>query len=68
MNSGLVSNKGTQQSNRPQLESKETYTEQFLDRLRDLLNTNAEMTPLEVASVSTSFTTKLLDRDDEYQD
>ena len=29
--------------------AKETYTEQFLDRLRDLLSTNTEMTPLEVA-------------------
>ena len=29
--------------------ARETYTEQFLDRLRDLLITNAEMTPLEVA-------------------
>ena len=29
--------------------ARETYTEQFLDRLRDLLSTNTEMTPLEVA-------------------
>ena len=29
--------------------ARETYIEQFLDRLRDLLITNAEMTPLEVA-------------------
>ena len=29
--------------------AKETYTQQFLDRLRDLLSTNTEMTPLEVA-------------------
>ena len=29
--------------------AKETYAEQFLDRLRDLLSTNTEMTPLEVA-------------------
>ena len=29
--------------------AKETYTEQFLSRLRDLLSTNTEMTPLEVA-------------------
>ena len=28
--------------------AKETYTEQFLDRLRDLLSTNIEMKPLEV--------------------
>lgn len=30
-------------------QAKETYTEQFLDRLRDLLSTRTEMTPLEVA-------------------
>ena len=29
--------------------AKETYTEHFLDRLRDLLGTKTEMTPLEVA-------------------
>ena len=29
--------------------AKETYTEQFLERLRDLLSTNSEMTPLEFA-------------------
>ena len=29
--------------------AKETYTEQFLDRLRDLLVTRTEMTPLEFA-------------------
>ena len=29
--------------------AKETYTEQFLDRLRDLLSTRTEMTPIEVA-------------------
>ena len=29
--------------------AKETYTEQFLDRLRDLLSTNTEMKPIELA-------------------
>ena len=29
--------------------ARETYAEQFLDRLRDLLGTRTEMTPLEVA-------------------
>ena len=29
--------------------AKKTYAEQFLDRLRDLLGTRTEMTPLEVA-------------------